>query len=826
MEARMAVAASNEGITTGRSRARGTLCLHCGASVEVDGMICTDGQVFCCSGCRVVYQLIRDQGLERFYELRDGPQLPVAAGVFQGRNLEWIDALCVESCGCFEIEIQGMSCIACAWLIRRVFERRPGALEIEVDMLMGVGKLTVDHKVFKASEFAALLQKFGYHTGPRSGSNRKLSTRGLVLRMGVCGALALNAMLFTVPGYCGLQIGDSLASFFAKGAMVCASASMLVGASYFIRRALTALRMGSVHMDLPIALGLVAAYAGSVFGWLYGAAQGVYFDFVSVFTFLMLVGRWVQQAALANNRNRVLQAPLSLLNPEKGDVFDVPNGAPVPVRSVLRSNDAVLGMEWINGESEARHCSAGQTIASGSINLSGTPLTLEALEDWKDCLLAKLLAPPAEKPELQERVQRFVLWYLTFVLLIAGAGFVFWIGMGQGIQVALQVCISVLVVSCPCASGVALPLLTDLAAARMREYGVFVREPGVWGRLSEVSVVVFDKTGTLTGDLLCLKTPAALAQLDTESASALRWLVSRSMHPAATSLREALGFPPLHRSDASEAVPELPGYGLQWRDAHGRNWRLGRSAWVLAGSAGSDNVEGSVFGCDGKLVAVFEFEERLRPGALTEVDALRNAGYEIHILSGDHPARVAAVAHELCLPQSAVNGAQTPEDKADWLRSREGSQRALMLGDGANDSLAFAQSLVTGTPAVDRGVLEQRADFYYLGRGLSGVRFLLEMAAFKKALTRRVLVLTSIYNAVVIWLALSGLMHPLLASIVMPLSSVATLALVLHAFKDPKNPEGVIFDHAELSGVDGKPDNPSEIQVNAFVSLAPDQKPW
>lgn len=790
MEALMAVALFNTVRTTGRSPEGVTLCLHCGASAEVDGMICAEGRVFCCSGCRFVYQLIREQGLERFYELREGPQTPVPAGVFQWRNLDWIDALCGQTRGDFELEIQGMSCIACVWLIRRVFEGRLGALEIEVDLLMGLARLRVDHELFKASEFAALLQKFGYCTGPRSGLDRKLSTRGLVLRMGVCGALALNAMLFTVPGYCGLQVGEGLALFFLKGALVCASASMLVGGSYFIRRAWTALHMGCVHMDLPIALGLLAAYGGSVCEWLYGAGQSVYFDFVSVFTFLMLVGRWVQQAAVANNRNRVLQAPMSLLNPVKGEVFEVPNGAPVPVRALLRSHVAALGMEWINGESEVRHCSHGQSIASGSINLSGAPLKLEALEDWKDSLLAKLLMAPAQKPELQQGVQRFIQWYLISVLLIAVAGFLFWMGRGLGVPAALHVCISVLVVSCPCASGVALPLLADLAAARMRAHGVFVREPGIWGRLLGVRMIVFDKTGTLTGDLLRLKSSAALAQLDSESASALRLLVSKSMHPAATSLREALGVSPVHHSEAIDEVRELPGYGLEWNDARGRNWRLGRASWILAGSAASDDVEGSVFGCDGKAVAVFEFEEKLRSGALPEVGALRGAGFDVHILSGDHPARVAAVAHELCLPPEAANGAQTPEQKAEWLHLRGGAHRALMLGDGANDSLAFAESLVTGTPAVDRGVLEQRADFYYLGRGLSGVRLLLEMAVFKKTLARRVLVLTSVYNAAVIWLALSGRMHPLLASVVMPLSSVATLAIVLHAFHSRQKPAG------------------------------------
>ncbi len=782
----MAVALSDPQQSAAAPRLSASPCFHCGVSAGAEGIVLSDGRVFCCSGCRFVYELIQDQGLARFYELRKGPQTPVPAGFFQWRNLEWIGVLCRESAGRFEIEVQGMSCIACVWLIRRVFEGQPGGIEINVDLLGGTARLRVEPDRFQAVEFAALLQKFGYQTGPGGGAGRALKTRGLVLRMGVCGALAMNAMLFTVPGYCGLPLDDGLSALFLKGALGCATASMLVGASYFVGRAWTALRMDCVHMDLPIAVGLLAAYGGSIFAWRSGSGEGVYFDFVSVFTFLMLVGRWVQQAALERNRNRVLQAPQSRLKPAKGEVFTVPGGAPVPVRSLLRSDEALLGMEWISGEAEARHVQAGQSVASGSINLSGTPLELEALEGWSDSLLAKLLEAPAGRAEVHEGVQRFILVYLLCVLLIAAAGFAFWIAKGGGLQAALQVCISVLVVSCPCASGVALPLLADLAATRMKAHGVFVREPGIWSRLLRVRTIVFDKTGTLTGEILRLKSGSGLESLNAEAEGVLRLLVSRSMHPAATSLREALGVFPLPEKSEDHGVKELAGYGLEWRDGSGRIWRMGRPSWVLESSQGAPLPEGTVFGCGGRVVAVFEFEEKLRPGAAEEVRALRDAGYTVHILSGDHPSRVSAVAADLALGAEASDGAQTPEDKARWLANRGGRDSALMLGDGANDSLAFAESLVTGTPAVDRGVLEQRADFYYLGRGLSGVRKLLEMAVFKNALGRRVLCFTTVYNVVVISLALFGRMHPLLASIVMPLSSVVTLAIVLHAFKGRK----------------------------------------
>ncbi|NBV85265.1 MAG: hypothetical protein EBS01_03140 [Verrucomicrobia bacterium] len=404
----------------------GTLCAHCAAPVPAGAAAAgaCNQPAFCCSGCRYVYHLIQEQGLGTFYELRDAPLSPASGSVFQRQNFAWLTALCSETQGRLFLEVQGLSCVACVWLIKKVFESLEGALEVRVEMLRATLELRVEPTRFSCVQFGEALHRLGYKLGPvGSESGPAHSSRPLAVRLGVCGALAMNAMLFATPAYCGLEAGDRWASLFAKGAVACATGSMVVGASYFVQRAWQAARLGWIHMDMPIALGLVAAYAGSLLAWLSGENNALYLDFVSIFTFLMLVGRWLHQHAVDVNRRRLLRTPAAFLRPKSGDAYVLQAGMAVPVRSVLLSQEAIFGMEWISGESEARSAKRGQAVSSGAIYLGDSPLELKALESWDDSLLAKLVAIPPAQTEADRGEQRFIMAYLSGVLIIAAAGF-------------------------------------------------------------------------------------------------------------------------------------------------------------------------------------------------------------------------------------------------------------------------------------------------------------------------------------------------------------------------------------------------------------------
>ena len=771
------------------------LCIHCGTPFRP----ALHRPDFCCAGCQFVHDLIAKNGLGQFYDLQEGGVQPVKSLVFQKRDYTWLEELARDAertaPSALRLDVQGLSCIGCVWLIERLFSRKPGALSIRADSTLGQLDLCWQHGVFNVIAFARELQCFGYLVGP-PGKADSSSDRGLIVRLGICAALAMNTMLYTLPGYLGMAADFDFAPLFHRLSLVLGTLSLVIGGSYFFVRTWRSLRERVLHIDLPISIGLIAAWLGSIYAWSRGAHDFVYFDFVSTFVFLMLVGRWLQQKAVARNRNQLLAAQadpppvrtgpdekLPVVHLEAGMTYLVESGQTIPVRSRLESPDASLSLEWINGESDAAVAPRGRIVPAGAVNCGQAPIALAALEAWSDSLLARLLRLAPAGSQRDTALERFIRAYIWVVICIATAGFCgWWIATGALLP-SLQVLISVLVVSCPCASGVSLPLCSDLAASRLRALGVFIRDSALWARLDRVRKIIFDKTGTLTPAAISLRNPASLGALDDEARATLLAMVRDSAHPVSACLREQLladGASPI----AIPGISETVGFGLELRSA-GAVWRLGRPDWAGRGSHAIPDHPGEpraiprdcLLTRNGELLARFAFGEEAREDAADEIGALRNRGCEVFILRGDRREKVAAMADRLGLSREQCLGELSPDDKA--ARVREFDDRdTLYIGDGANDSLAFDAAWCSGTPAIDRGLLEQKAHFYFLGRGLHGVRALLDISAERRRTARAVVAFAIAYNAGAIALCLAGRMSPLLAAILMPASSLVSLAIV------------------------------------------------
>ncbi len=762
--------------------------MHCGNLIPPG-----DGGVFCCSGCETVHTLLSEGGLERYYALRGASGTPVPDTHPETRDRRWLEAYVARVAAGdgpvhVEFDLQGIQCAACVWLVEQLFQRAAHALRIVVNPASGRVEMDVA-RGFDLVAFARDIERFGYVAGPpRAAVPHRRD--GLLLRLAMSIAFAMNSMIFALPVYLGLHEGPVYHAF-RWITLGLTTANVIVGGSVFFRSALVAARRRILHLDVPIALGIVLAFAGSTYAFAVGNDRGGYYDTLNVFIALMLVGRYLQQRVLEKNRQSLLApdaidtllarrvdgevlALVKCTELRRGDAVLVARGEVLPLDGVLETDRASCSLDWIQGECEPREYRRGEIVPAGAFNTGAAAITVRALTDFADSQLVPLLRTPRDHgddlPRATQWWQRLAGIYVVAVLVIAAATFVGWMIATHDVRRALQITTAVLVITCPCAFGIATPVAYELVLQRLREGGLFVRSASFLDRAIDVRRIVFDKTGTLTTGLPSVVDPDALRGLPPRARDALYNLAARSNHPRSIAVRRALEG--CARFEPDMAATEAPGLGME--SLHGgRRYRLGTPSWAVpAPDAASDDAV--VFSCDDKTLAVIRTEERLRPDAAREVRALQDEGYEVRILSGDTPSRVREVAEVLGLGSDLAQGGCSPDDKARWLADHD-HHDTLMIGDGINDALALSAAFVSGTPAIDRPFVPARADFYFTTAGLRPVAMALKGAKKLVAIHRRNLCVALVYNTVAVGFAVTGLITPIVCAIVMPLSSLSLL---------------------------------------------------
>ncbi len=784
-------------------------CKHCGLSIPAK--LLSNG--FCCSGCAAVFEFLQSEGLERFYDLRPvaGPPVGDAPAATKHDWLDDLEARSVHADGTVRLvlDVQGVRCAACVWVLEELWRRTSGGILCRIDPTLGRVKLGYGVGSCDVSGFLSRAAALGYSMAPASKASRRIE-RGLLVRVGVCAALAGNAMMLGLSGYLGLDAaGGSLLDLFRSVSFGLATIAVVVGGSVFFKAAWAGLRQTVLHLDLPISAGILLAYGGSTFGLLTGGL--VYFDTVTVFVALMLVGRYLQVRSVAKNRDllladdgaehlRVRRIVLDVVQRvpvrqvEVGDVLWLSPGDLLPVRARLLSDSVDFSSEWINGESAPRRYIVGDELPAGSFHADDCAVRLESSERFADSAVAELLRSSHETSNETPFWTRLNRIYVVLVLGIAaiGGGLWLWIDPSRAIPVA----VSVLVVTCPCALGIATPLASFLTMGRLRQAGVFVRNERIFLNALAVRKVVFDKTGTLTwgGQTANWLAPnvAGGEPWGIPSASDLQvlsTLARSSSHPASLAIASLLAREGIEcglRTDLTVFVE--PGRGLRAVDG-GSEYRLGSAGFALrpqgeqSESKGAENeipsTPGSssvTFARDGQRLCGFGLSERYREGSRSEIAALTARGIEVYLFSGDSTDRVLEAALTLGVAEDHARGDLSPNEKGELVAALNQSD-TLMVGDGLNDAPAFESSLAAGTPSIDRPVMPSRSDFFYAGSHGGAVLSLLEASSRMRRVVTRNLWAAGIYNVGAVGLCLMGVMSPVLCAILMPLSSIA---LVTH----------------------------------------------
>lgn len=682
-----------------------------------------------------------------------------------------------------ELSVPGVHCAACIVAVENALRRLEGVTSARVNL--STKRVTVRWQGPYVPAIAQALSSLGYvpHLfSPDDGKDRTLSE--LIQAVAISGFAAANIMLLSVSVWSGAD-SSTRDLFHWISALIAIPALIFAGRIYY-RSAFGALRHGRMNMDVPIAIGITLAYAMSLYETIVSGPHA-YFDASVSLLFFLLIGRTLDHVMRERARSAV--AGLARMTPRgalmleadgrrsyrpledivAGSRLLVAAGERIPVDVVIEDGRSDVDTSIATGESVPQAVGAGDEIRAGVLNLTG-PLTLRALRPASDSFLAEMtrLMEVAEggRGRYRRLAERVSSLYAPVVHLTALLTFLGWIAATGDWHRAMTIAIAVLIITCPCALGLAVPIVQVVAARRLFEGGVMMKDGAALERLVEIDTVAFDKTGTLTIGALEI---ANAASIDEDMIPVASALAAHSRHPAAQAIA---------RMDQAgdvwfEGVEEIPGYGIEAR-TEGATWRLGRGSWAAPGSG----VDGTVLAKDGVAKAAFEFNDRLRAEAKATVSGLAGLGMEVEMLSGDTARKCSVVAEQLGIRR--VLPELLPAQKIariDELRSE--GRKVMMVGDGLNDAPALAAASVSMAPATAADIGRNAADFVFLREGLSAVTLAVSVAVKADRLVRQNIALAIVYNAVAVPIAIFGYVTPLIAAVAMSASSLLVIANAL-----------------------------------------------
>jgi Cu2+-exporting ATPase len=687
------------------------------------------------------------------------------------------------------LSLPGIHCAGCISGVERALSAMPGVRDVRVNLTLRRAAVATEDSDLDAAALCAKLDAAGYEAheldpGVLATTEADRQGRDLLMRLAVSFFAMMNVMLLSVAVWSGAE-GATRDMMHWISAAIAIPAVIFCGRPFYVS-AWSALRARRLNMDVPITLAILLAVGTSLYETMH-SGEHAYFDAAIALCCFLLAGRYLDHRTRASARSAAqelaaLEVPRALRVSETGeeeavsvaalrvgDRVRVKPGGRIPVDGTVIEGQSELDRSLMTGESLPAYTGPGAAVSAGEVNLTG-PLVVEVQAAGQDTALHRIadLVAVAEagRNNYTSLADKAAKLYAPFVHILSVAAAVGWYLYTQDLRIALNIAAAVLIITCPCALGLAVPAVTTAASGRLFRKGLLIKDGTALERLAEADTVLFDKTGTLTTgapDPL----PADLDALPDEAARVALALARASGHPLAEALAGALTARGLQPAPL-ENVIERPGFGVEgaWR---GQTVRLGRAAW-LGAEAPAGTATFLQIGAEA-TPRVIGFVDTLREGAAEVVGALKAQGKRVVLISGDTRAAVTEFAERIGIDE--VLAEALPQEKAALVAdlSRDGA-RVLMVGDGLNDTAALAGAHVSISPASALDAARTASDMVLMGRSLAPIADAMRTAGSAQRRIHENFTIATVYNVLAVPLAVAGLCSPLIAALAMSTSSI------------------------------------------------------
>lgn len=775
-----------------------TSCYHCGEDVLEEG-IQQDGKSFCCTGCKTVYGILNQNGLCEYYDLEGQPGINQKEQVYAGK-FGFLDDAQVKSkllhfrqdAQCHVIfYLPQMHCSSCIWLLEQLNKVNAGVLKSEVDFLKKEVRIVFDETKTSLRKVAETLTLIGYepHISLQDVDGRKVKKqdKSRIIKIGLTGFCFGNIMMLSFPEYFSLnsEHDPGLKLWFNALNVLLALPVFFYGAFEFFQSAWAGLRQRFLNIDAPIALAILITFGRSLYEIFSGTGAG-YLDSMSGIVFFMLVGRFFQDRTYQHlsferdyksyfplgvtrleDDGTERQIPVSELKP--GMRIKIHHGEIIPADAILFLGKAQVDYSFVSGESLPVERSIGEIIYAGGKQCAAA-IELEVVKEVSQSYLAKLWNNDSFKEEKYKAEKSFIHYlsrYFTYILFtIAAIASLYW-SIADPSR-TWQVLTAVLIVACPCALLLSATFTNGSMLQVLGSMGIYVKNAAVLETMSGINTIVFDKTGTITeqnGSEMKYRG----RELSEEEAQLLRTLAGQSNHPLSKSIYERLPASPKLRI---QDFREIKGKGLSAR-VNGKTLRMGSAEWLGYGSSGLMAKRSSVYvEIEGEVPGYFEVIHRYRKG-LEEVVQELGEGFELAVVSGDNAAEESRL-RKVFGSHSTLRFEQQPQEKLDYIKSlqQEGRQ-VMMVGDGLNDAGALRQSNIGVAISDNTNTFSPACDVIFSGPAFSLFNHFVSYCRKQKQVIYASFILSILYNLVGLGFAVSGQLEPVVAAILMPISSIS-----------------------------------------------------